>query len=285
MAENGSKRSGSLQKAAERVEAFLEVQHVWIALIAALGLALLQIPGVETVMNELGLYNSSQLQIAVAAIVLGSILLELRQLRRRVTPLSSGRKQFPDPGEMYEALTERAKSITEPEHREIEVLGLTLYSAWNQLSTFLERPEVNNWTVKLAVMSHDEIYQRPWIPEGWPEEAATTVNRIRDFCEKLGAEHNHTIEVFEYEFAPAVHGFRLGNNDVFVSTLLWLPEGHLGKHRFSYDFVPARDFSPGADASRKLFENWFDRALRSAAEASARDAGDPDGACPEEAVG
>ena len=243
---------GTLHRAADRVEEFIDGGQLWVALAAGIGLLLLQIPGLDDRLAKLGLESSPELRTVVLLLLLTSILLELRHLKRSVTPSSAGRMQYPDPGEMYEALVEKAKAITEPEHREIEVLGLTLYSAWNQLSIFLERPEVNGWTVKLAVLSEDETFQRPWIPDSWPEESMTTVNRIREFRDSQGKEHHHMIELFEYEFAPAVHGFRLGNGDVFVSTLLWLPEGRLGKHRFSYDYVPARDFSPGGAATRKL---------------------------------
>lgn len=65
---------------------------------------------------------------------------------------------------------------------------------------------------------------------------------------------------------PAVHGFRLGNGDVFVSTLRWRDKGRLGKHRFPYEYVPAYDVSPEADAARALFRSWFERAILSAKE-------------------
>jgi hypothetical protein len=271
LAEVGIKRIGPLQKAANWLESFLEIQHVWIALVAAYGLALLQVPWLGDLADGLGLDNNPQLQVGVAAVVLGSIMVELRRLNRRVTPATSGRKQYRDIEEMGNALTDKAKSLTVPEQREIRVLGLTLLSAWIRLLPFLENPEVDGWTVKFAVMAHDETFQQPWIPDDWSEETAVTVKMIRAFREKQGKDHDHMIELFEYEFVPAVHGFRLGNGDVFVSTLHWMPEGRLGDHPFSYDYVPARDFSPGAEAARALFENWFDRAVRSAAEASKRE--------------
>jgi hypothetical protein len=282
LADDAGKRSGALYRAADWLETFLEVQHVWVALAAALLLALLQLPGVEALSEKAGLDRNPELATGVGAIVLASILLEMRQLRRRVTPVASGRKQYPEPGVMYKALTEKAQAITEREHREIEVLGLTLYSAWNQLSIFLELPEVSGWTVRLAALSEDDTFQQPWVPDGWPEESATTLKRVREFSDKQGEEHDHTIEVFEYEFAPAVHGFRLGNGDVFVSTLLWLPEGRLGSHPFSYDYIPVSDLSPGANAARKLFENWFNRAVRSS---STRQEADPDRILPEGGAG
>jgi hypothetical protein len=261
----GEGRGGVLHKAADGMERFIDGGQVWFVLVALGFLLLLQIPGVDEL---LGIDNSTEVRNGIAVLALASILLELRQLNRRVTPAISGRQQYPDPQEMYDALKEKAREITDPEQCEIKVLGLTLYSAWPVLSFFLERPEVHNWTVKLATLSRDAEPSQQWVPGDWPQESATTVNQVLSFRDKAGKEHRHEIEVYEYEFPPAVHGFQLGNGDVFVSTLQW-QNGLLGKHRFSYDYVPAHDISPGATAARELFKNWFDRAVRSAAETSA----------------
>ena len=89
---------------------------------------------------------------------------------------------------------------------------------------------------------------------------------MKEFCARKGKDHNHTIEIYEYDFAPAVHGFWLGNGDVFVSVLRWRDGDRLGKHRFPYDYVPVHDVTPEADAARALLKNWFERALLSASE-------------------
>ena len=268
MKDDAKGRSRGVQLAIDRIDRFLEEGHVWVALAGAGALLLLQIPGVDGLIEKLGLENSLQLRIAVAVILLASILLELRQLRRSVTPAISARQHYPDPDEMYDALKGKARAITDPEHREIKVLGLTLYSAWPVLEFFLERPEITDWTVKLATLSKDATAPREWVPVGWPQESDTTIRQIHEFEKGHGAEHNHKIEIFEYGFTPVVHGFRLGNGDVFLSTLRWRPDGRLGKHRFPYDYVSAQDDSAAADAMRALFKSWFDRAICSDAGAS-----------------
>lgn len=252
--------------AVDRVERFLEDGQALVALAAAGMLLLLQIPGVEDILTKIGLENSTQLRTAVGVIILASILLELRQLNRRVTPTITGSQHYSDPKEMYNALIERAAEIQDPEKRQIEVLGLTLFSAWPELEFFLERPDVGEWTVQLATLSKDAVPPLRWVPETWPRESATTVRQVREFQDRRGTDHNHTIEVFEYDFTPVVHGFRLGTGDVFLSILRWR-DGRLGKHRFPYDYFTVHDISPQADAARALFANWFDRAVRSAAKA------------------
>jgi hypothetical protein len=250
-----------MHKAADRVESFVEDGQGLVALAAGFFLLLLQMPGVQDIAEDIGLDDSRGLIIAIGVILLGSILLELRQLKRRVTPAITGRQHYSDPNEMYNALIERASEITDPDHRKIDVLGLTLYSAWPQLEFFLERPDVKNWTLRLATLATDTTAARPWVPDTWPQESGTTIAQVRDFERGQGRVHGHNIEIFEYDFAPAVHGFRLGNGDVFVSTLRWRDEGRLGKHRFPYDYVPVHDVSPEADAARALFKNWFEHAV------------------------
>ncbi|MDX6594794.1 MAG: hypothetical protein QOI72_176 [Solirubrobacterales bacterium] len=258
------KKRGPLHRAADRAERFIEDGQVWVALAAAAGLLLMQIPWVSDLFAKLGVEDSPKVIVAIGVVLLTSILLELRQLKRSVTPAISGRQHYPDSKQMYTALVERAAEVRDPEHCEIEVLGLTLASAWPELESFLERPEVKGWRVKLATLSSDASTARRWVPGNWPQESETTVAQVMEFKARQGVDHDHAIEVFEYDFAPAIHGFRLGNGNVFLSTLRWRPDGLLGMHRFPYDFVPAHDASPEADAARALFKNWFDQAVCSA---------------------
>ncbi|HEY2717680.1 MAG TPA: hypothetical protein VGI73_15815 [Solirubrobacterales bacterium] len=263
-----TKPSGKAARAAGALERFVESGQVWVAVAAGTLLVLLQVPGVEDVLTKLGLENNTQLRTAIGVVILVSILWELRQLKQRVTPAITGRQHYDDPKEMYNALIERAAAIKDPEQRRIDVLGLTLFSAWPELEFFLERPTVHNWTVRLATLSAAATAPRPWVPESWPNEAANIVTQIKGFRAAQGADQGHSVEIFEYGFMPVVHGFRLGNGDVFVSILRWR-DRRLGKHRFPYDYVPANDISPEAETTRALFENWFTRAMQSAGEAPA----------------
>lgn len=261
---NGRKRGSAMHRAVDRLERFVESDQAVLAIALGALLLLVQIPPVERLVEDTALENSSQLRTAIGVILLSSILLELRQLKRRVTPVISDREHYPDPAEMYDRLKEKLGSLADPnanqDHWRIEVLGLTLDSAWPVLEHFLERTDVYNWTIRLATMSKDATETRKWVPEGWPKESETTVGQVMEFKARQQNKHHHDIKVFEYEFVPVVHGFRLGNEDVFLSTLRWRPEGTLGEHRFVYDYFPAHDFSAEATAARELFRNWFAQA-------------------------
>jgi hypothetical protein len=260
MNDNESELS-AVHRAADRVEQFVAGGQVWVALACGAILILLQVPGVEEVLERIGLENSTRLRTAFGVVLLGSILLELRQVKRNVMPTASGHEHYSDRKAMYTALIEKAAEVTESEHRQIDVLGLTLFSAWPELENFLERPGVNGWTVRLATLSRSAPPRELWIPDGWPRESETTVRQVMDFEASQGIEHSHSIEVVEYELPPVVHGFRLGNGDIFLSTLKWREGGRLGKHRFPYDYFPAYDRSPTAVDARALFKSWFDQAV------------------------
>jgi hypothetical protein len=274
---NGAERgAGALHRAVDSFERFFEKGQVWIAIAAGSIVFFLQVPGAHELFTDLGLDDNVEFLTAVAVVLLTSILIELYQLKRSVTPAISIRRHFFDAGEMYDALKEKAGAITDPGHREIKVLGLTLGSAWPILEVFLERPEVEGWTVKLATLSENATAARDWVPGGWPEESKTIVRQVREFKARQGVDHKHKIEIFEYDFTPAVHGFRLGNGDIFLSTLRWRPDGLLGQHRYPYDYVSAHDGSPGAYAVRELFHSWFERAVCSASGASTPKGPTPD---------
>jgi hypothetical protein len=256
-------QSSGLHRAADRIESIAQGGQVWVAIAAAVALFLLQIPGIETLASHLGVESNPHLRTVVSLILLTSILLELRQLKRTMAPARTDRIHYSDPQDMYAALSEKARAIADPDQRTLDVLGMTLYSAWPALSFMLQRPEINNWTIRLATLSKDAVSPRQWIPDDWPAESAANVRQVYAFAAHQGRDHGHRFEVIEYWFTPGVHGFRLGNGDLFISVLFWQEDGRLGKPGFTYDYVPSHDVSPGAAAMRSLFANWFERAVRS----------------------
>lgn len=264
------KRSSAMHRAVDSLEQFVDDGQAKVAIALGAFLVLLQVPGIQNVGETLGLDSSRELLIAIGALLLTSILLELRQLKRRISPAITDRQHYSDPNDMYNALRERAGELADADQLEIDVLGLTLYSAWPQLEPFLRGVVKDTWTVKFATLAENGTAARGWVPDSWPRESGTTVAQVQQFKSRQGKDHHHVIEIYEYDFTPAVHGFRLGNGDVFISILRWEEEQpgeiRLGKHRFSYDYVPAHDASAEAVAARTLFRNWFDQAMLSAEE-------------------
>jgi len=252
------------------VEQFLRGGQAWIAILAAIGLIALQIPGVDSLLEKLGIENSQHIRTLGSGILLLTIVLELHQLRASLEPAQGGPTHYSDPQKMYEALAERARTISDDDLRHLDVLGLTLYSAWPILSFMLQQPEMNSWSIRMATLAPDAEGVSGWVPEDWPRESAGNISQIQTFAGAEGKTRGQAFEVVEYDLIPAVHGFRLGNGDLFISILLWQSDGRLGKPGFTYDYIACTDVSEGAAASRKLFANWFDRALESHEEVQRR---------------
>lgn len=83
-----------------------------------------------------------------------------------------------------------------------------------------------------------------------------------------GAKEMHarsvTLELFLNHNFPAMHGFRLGTGEVFISFSQWTGEPgarHLDYARQFYERFRANDRSDRAEEYRSLFDNWIDEGL------------------------
>lgn len=150
---------------------------------------------------------------------------------------------------------------TRTSDRRLDVLGLTLFSAWPTLSFNLQQREYSDWSIRMATISPHAVEAAKWLPDDWSEESQANIRAIEKFREEPKIkQRNIQIEILKYDFVPAVHGFRLGNGDIYISNLLWQGDGRLGKPGFSYEFIPYTETGPSAEAYRELFANWFTRA-------------------------
>jgi hypothetical protein len=244
------------------IDRLLNTVKVWVAVAAGILLIALQISWLREPLTKIGIERDTGLETSVVLVLLVTILLELRELARMTEQTTAGEQYYPDPHEMYQALLAQAASISKVDERRMDVLGLTLYSAWPYISFWLQRPEIAGWTIRLATLAKDaDVITKP-IPVDWPAESAANVGAIKIFAESLVADNkHHKLELFEYNFTPAIHGFRLGNGDIYISTLLWQEDGKLGKAGFSYDYIPATELGSRAMAQREIFDNWFSRAV------------------------
>jgi hypothetical protein len=224
----------------------------------------LQVPFLREFFKGLGIGNNTNFQAVVITLLLTTVLLELRELARTIRRDDAGPQHF-DTGQMYDTLKARADAIKKREHRRIDVLGLTLFSAWIHIGPiWLDRDGCVDWTIRFATLAKDAKSTGTMVPDDWLEESAGKAAQIRKYAQLPATkQRRHSIEVVEYDFVPGVHGFRLGNGDLFVSCVRWQEDGKLGK-QFTYEFIPCNDVSFRADAYRALFENWFNRAVSGA---------------------
>lgn len=227
-------------------------------------LVLVQVPGLSDVVAKAGLENSESLRATIVVLVLGAAFLETHEVLQRLARLEkSTRLHFVDVVEMYPFMFERAKAISDTADRRMDVLGATLQTAWHQINYWLQRSEVSCWKVRLALLD-GSMPASDWVPENWLEEAAANVAAIRRRV--VGSElpqKGTTVDVYEYDYMPVVRGVRLGNGDLFISLLLWQPDGRFGARAEAYEYIPYDEATASAVAMRRLFDSWFERALMS----------------------
>lgn len=171
--------------------------------------------------------------------------------------------------DVYPELLRELRGLPARERR-VDVLGLTLFTAWNQLQGFIMQAETRDWAVRLLCICPDFADQGvPGIPRDWAGDARQQADKIRSFIEKHAAslaERNVKISLECYAAFPALHGFMLGNGTLFMSVTQW-EAGHdeLAMPYHPYEKIDATDHSRRAQVYREIFRNWVDHARSTAA--------------------
>lgn len=247
----------SIRRASERVFWFSQ------AVIAAVGLMaviLLNIPELDGPFRSIGISNPDAFAGAVVTVVVVSIFFDVRSLVARKSEPES--RHFSDPMEVYPMLLERARRISRSEEKILDVIGMTLYTAWPSIQFWLNRSELSGWTVRFTAVTGNKARSSKHVPEPWFREAQGNLDSICRHADHPTIRAQHiTLQAFGYDFMPSLHGYRLGNGDLFYSILLWQEDGNIGKDGYSYEFVPSEDKSPSAEAIRQVFDSWFKRAV------------------------
>ena len=198
--------------------------------------------------------------LALLTVVVVAIFFELRSLvddREN----NSARRHFSDPMDVYPAMLERIQRITRQNEKIVDVLGITLYTAWPSIQFWLGRSDLAGFTIRLAAVAFDDARLSPQVPAFWFRDARNNLGSAREYGKSASAvKRGIKVETYGYDFAPVLHGYRLGNGDLFYSILMWQADGNLGYEGYSYEFVPHEDTSPSAEAVREVFESWFQRA-------------------------
>ncbi|HEX6498724.1 MAG TPA: hypothetical protein VF054_06785 [Micromonosporaceae bacterium] len=224
---------------------------------------LLQIPWLGGFFELIGISNSTAFTQTVVVVVLASLILQLRAVGQAVARVPRDNRHFADPMDVYPVLLERVRAVKRPEDMVLDVLGMTLYTAWPSVHFWLERPELNGWTVRLCAVALAEDRLSHLVPEEWFQESLINLNQVFEQSRSVVLRRRGIVlEAYGYDFMPALHGFRLGNGDIFYSILRWQPDGRIGRDSYSYEFVPCDDRSQSAEAIRAVFGSWFDRACR-----------------------
>lgn len=248
-----------LRRASSRTLAYTQV------IVAGGGLLLivmLRIPWLADVLKRVGFSDFGIVVQTVIVIVLVSIFFDVRLLLDRTYQLPEETRHCADPMAVYPMLQERMERTTRQEQKRLDILGISLYTAWPSVRFWLDHPELNGWTVRLAAVAHRDRRLADYVPPDWFRESRKNLTSIYQTGQlPTFQERRITLEAYGYDFMPVLHGYRLGNGDLFYSILLWQDNGRIGLDGYSYEFVPATDKSPSAEAIRGIFDAWFRRAM------------------------
>jgi len=231
--------------------------------VAAGGLALVilvSIPWLSGPLAKVGITSAKAFSEDVLTIVVVSIFFDVRRL---VESKHQPSHHFADPMDVYPVLLQRIRAITRKEDKRLDVIGMTLYTAWPSIRFWLNRAELVGWTVRLTALAANEASLASHVPSSWFNEARSNLSSVAQYAKAPATlARNIDLQAYKYDFMPSLHGYRLGNGDLFYSILYWDQNGLLSIDNYSYEFISADDVSPSATAIRQVFQSWFERATR-----------------------
>jgi hypothetical protein len=158
----------------------------------------------------------------------------------------------------------RIDLISRTEQQQLIILGLTMYRAWPSIERWVDGGDLRDWTVTCHILAPDFIRRHADVfDDEWATLAASYGSQIRRQSVHAQERHRTTLRVQQYEHVPAVHGFRLGSGDVFLSFAHWdARTNKLASPNRFFEFYPGDDKSLRAEAYRALFDNWVAKASR-----------------------
>jgi hypothetical protein len=219
----------------------------------------LEIPWLQPLAKRFGFDSLEGVGVPVITSILVLVYFDVRSMSAR--QLSPGDRHFTDPLSLYPVLEQRMRRITRREERSLDVLGMDLSTTWPLVTLWLRRREMDGWTIRLCAMVDESGVQHNFLPYDWSSESRSNLDKALRMRGELAASGREIdISTYAYDFMPVVHGFRLGNGDLFFSMLSWDKDGKIGVGDYSYEHVPCEDESPSAIATRDVFSSWFQRA-------------------------
>jgi hypothetical protein len=261
-----SQRGRLLERLRRSSPLLIDTAQAIIAIGGLLIVIAVQIPWLDAPLRRVGFGDHLNVTLTIFTLLLVSIFYDVRALSGRRERKVAEQRHFADPLDVYPVLHDRLLAISRQDEKVLDVLGMTLYTAWPTIGFWLARPEMAGWTIRLAAVVDTRVDQSTvsLIPSEWFRESQQNLTNISTMAKSPNIrDRSITLEAYGYDFMPALHGFRLGNGDLFYSILLWQRDGRIGRNGYSYEFVPCEDHSQSAQATREIFDSWFARARRS----------------------
>jgi hypothetical protein len=148
---------------------------------------------------------------------------------------------------------------------QLDVLGLTLFSAWPQLLLpLLNKPAFVGWRLRILCLDPNYLASQRCFPAAWAGTARSQLDSIGGYLhgrEAVMAERHLEVELRAYRHFPALHGFRVEGTRI-VSWMDWEGDGiHLREPYQPYEILADR--SDTHKMRSELFDSWWNQALGS----------------------
>jgi len=253
------------------LQKFFQMTQVGFLLFATLLLMLWAMTPTRNWLESLQIFDYNTMLGAVAIALILTISL-LSQLYKSFTTLSTKIEQFTKVSsaklipngilDVYPHLFKVLNSIKNKEQKTLKVLGLTLYTAWPKIEAWLKLDKTKDWDITLFCLSSEFAVSNPnQIPQKWAQESKIYSEEVSNYIKGRTEDLNKksiNLKLILYSHFPAVHGFLLGNDALFISFSHWDCQNNcLEEPRHFYEFFESSDKSQRAELYRALFKNWI----------------------------
>lgn len=250
------------------------IKKVWrkcqiiLTVITALTLIGWTVSPVRSWLLKAGVFDESTIYyiVALTATLLVTIISELKtsmtEMSKKLDKFSKeSDSQIIENGvrDVYPHLSKNLESIDNRNEKTLDVIGLTLYSAWPQLGPWIQSEKARHWKIRLFILNSDFINGNKLIKTAWKDEATSMKARIEDFIEEFKetlSKKNIEISLVLYSNTPALHGFKLGDGSLYISFSHWSSRNIIDEPHYFYEFISCEDKSLRAKSYRNLFDNW-----------------------------
>lgn len=117
----------------------------------------------------------------------------------------------------------------------------------------------NGWTLRFSAFVAGDGEAQRFVPSKWSLESRSSLNEIvRESQQDSLRRRGIRLEAYCYDFTPAVHGFGIGNGDVYFSVLRW-EEDQISRQGYSYEYLRHANDTASAEMLRTVFASWMAR--------------------------
>ncbi len=224
-----------------------------------------QLPLVKEWLASVGV-NQSWLNVGVILpIILTLVLWQTVEITRRLDDVEHGSKVIPSDDDALTALKAVMEEARTTKEMRLDVVGISLTSTWPLVRRWLDNGKFDGWDFRFAATTSSV---NPSCPQRWASEGRETLTRIVKYSEAQRiTERRIQIAAYEYQHVPAIHGFRTGSGDIFMTTLTWSISAtkppQLRSYPAAYEHIHPSDDSAYARERRRVFEAWCDAAFAS----------------------